>query len=307
MNEPDAAFWGVPAADVLRQLDATPQGLTSAAAQERLARFGPNVLQSRKRAGELVLLLGQFKSPLILILLFAAGLSFFLHDSADALIILAIVLASGVLGFWQERGAAHAVDALLTVVQTKATVLRDGAQREIPVAEVVPGDIVVLSAGKSVPGDSLVLESKDLFLDEATLTGETYPVAKSAETTAPDAPLGQRTNALFMGTHVVSGSAVAAVVRTGTATEFGKVAERLRLRSPETEFERGVRRFWYLLMEVTLVLVIVIFAINVYFHRPVLEAFIFSLAVAVGLTPQLLPRSSASTSPMAPSGLRSAK
>jgi len=234
-------------------------------------------------------LLGQFKSPLILILLFAAGLSFFLHDSADALIILAIVLASGVLGFWQERGAAHAVDALLTVVQTKATVLRDGAQREIPVAEVVPGDIVVLSAGKSVPGDSLVLESKDLFLDEATLTGETYPVAKSAETTAPDAPLGQRTNALFMGTHVVSGSAVAAVVRTGTATEFGKVAERLRLRSPETEFERGVRRFGYLLMEVTLVLVIVIFAINVYFHRPVLEAFIFSLAVAVGLTPQLLP------------------
>ena len=234
-------------------------------------------------------MLGQFKSPLILILLFAAGLSFFLHDSADALIILAIVLASGVLGFWQERGAAHAVDALLTVVQTKATVLRDGAQREIPVAEVVPGDIVVLSAGKSVPGDSLVLESKDLFLDEATLTGETYPVAKSAETTAPDAPLGQRTNALFMGTHVVSGSAVAAVVRTGTATEFGKVAERLRLRSPETEFERGVRRFGYLLMEVTLVLVIVIFAINVYFHRPVLEAFIFSLAVAVGLTPQLLP------------------
>ena len=289
MSEPPNLFWSVPAGDVLRQLDTTSQGLASADATQRLDRVGPNVLQAKRRAGEFTLLLGQFKSPLILILLFAAGLSFFLHDSADALIILAIVLASGVLGFWQERGAAHAVDALLTVVQTKATVLRDGAQREIPVAEVVPGDIVVLSAGKSVPGDSLVLESKDLFLDEATLTGETYPVAKSAETTAPDAPLGQRTNALFMGTHVVSGSAVAAVVRTGTATEFGKVAERLRLRSPETEFERGVRRFGYLLMEVTLVLVIVIFAINVYFHRPVLEAFIFSLAVAVGLTPQLLP------------------
>ena len=289
MSEPPNLFWSVPAGDVLRQLDTTSQGLASADATQRLDRVGPNVLQAKRRAGEFTLLLGQFKSPLILILLFAAGLSFFLHDSADALIILAIVLASGVLGFWQERGAAHAVDALLTVVQTKATVLRDGAQREIPVAEVVPGDIVVLSAGKSVPGDSLVLESKDLFLDEATLTGETYPVAKSAETIAPDAPLGQRTNALFMGTHVVSGSAVAAVVRTGTATEFGKVAERLRLRSPETEFERGVRRFGYLLMEVTLVLVIVIFAINVYFHRPVLEAFIFSLAVAVGLTPQLLP------------------
>jgi P-type Mg2+ transporter len=289
MREPLDLFWGVPPADVLRLLDTTTQGLASADAARRLDRVGPNVLQPRKRAGEFILLLGQFKSPLILILLFAAGLSFFLHDSADALIILGIVLASGVLGFWQERGAAHAVDKLLAVVQTKATALRDGTQTEIPVADVVPGDVVVLSAGKSIPGDCLVLESKDLFLDEATLTGETYPVAKTAETVAGDAPLGQRGNTLFMGTHVVSGSALAAVVRTGTATEFGKVAERLKLRSPETEFERGVRRFGYLLMEVTLVLVIAIFAINVYFHRPVLEAFIFSLAVAVGLTPQLLP------------------
>jgi len=182
MSEPLDFFWGVPAADVLRLLDTSPQGLASADAGRRLDRVGPNVLQPRKRAGELILLLGQFKSPLILILLFAAGLSFFLHDSADALIILVIVLASGVLGFWQERGAAHAVDKLLAVVQTKATALRDGAQTEIPVADVVPGDVVVLSAGKSVPGDCLVLGSKDLFLDEATLTGETYPVAKTAET-----------------------------------------------------------------------------------------------------------------------------
>ena len=289
VSEPTDAFWSVPAADVLRRLETTPQGLASTEAGKRLERVGANVLQARKRTGELILLLGQFKSPLILILLFAAGLSFFLHDSADALIILGIVLASGVLGFWQERGAAHAVETLLAVVQTKATALRDGAQKEVPVAEIVPGDIVVLSAGKSVPGDCLVLESKDLFLDEAALTGETYPVTKAAEVVATDAALGQRANTLFMGTHVVSGSALAAVVRTGTATEFGKVAERLRLRSPETEFERGVRRFGYLLMEVTLVLVIAIFAINVYFHRPVLEAFIFSLAVAVGLTPQLLP------------------
>ena len=282
-------FWSLPAADVLRRLDATPRGLAGAEASRRLERVGPNVLQARKRTGEVGLLLSQFKSPLILILLFAAGLSFFLHDPADALIILGIVLASGVLGFWQERGAAHAVDKLLAVVQTKATALRDGAEKEIPVAEIVPGDVVVLSAGKSIPGDCLVLESNDLFVDEATLTGETYPVEKKAGTVAADAPLGQRANTLFMGTHVVSGSAAAVVVRTGTATEFGKVAERLRLRSPETEFERGVRRFGYLLMEVTLVLVIAIFAINVSFHRPVLESFIFSLALAVGLTPQLLP------------------
>jgi Mg2+-importing ATPase len=157
MNEMPAEFWAVPATEALRQLGATPQGLASAGAADRLARFGPNVLQARKRTGELTLLIGQFKSPLILILLFAAGLSFFLHDAADALIILGIVLASGVLGFWQERGAAHAVEALLDVVQTKATAMRDGAEKEIPVAEIVPGDIVVLSAGKNIPGDCLIL------------------------------------------------------------------------------------------------------------------------------------------------------
>ena len=289
MSEPTDEFWSVLAAQLVQDLGTSAQGLTTAEAALRLRRFGRNTLRATKRTSELARLLGQFRSPLILILLFAAVLSFFLHDSGDTAIILAIVLASGLLGFWQERGAAHAVEKLLRVVQTTTTVVRDGAEKEIPVVEVVPGDVVVLSAGKTVPGDSLILESKDLFLDEATLTGETYPVEKAAGTVAPNAPLAGRTNTLFMGTHVVSGSAKAAIVRTGAATEFGKISERLRLRPPETEFEHGVRRFGYLLMEVTLVLVVAIFAINVYFHRPVLEAFIFSLAVAVGLTPQLLP------------------
>ena len=138
MTQHPPAFWSVPAAELLQQLGTTPQGLTSAEARERLTRFGVNALKPRKRTDELTLLLAQFKSPLILILLFAAGLSFFLHDSADALIILGIVLASGLLGFWQERGAAHAVEKLLAVVQTTAVALRDGAQKDIPVAEVVP-------------------------------------------------------------------------------------------------------------------------------------------------------------------------
>jgi Mg2+-importing ATPase len=289
MGQRQSAFWSVPAAELLQQLQTMPQGLTGAEARERLARVGANLLKPLKRADELTLLLAQFKSPLILILLFAAGLSFFLHDRADALIITGIVVASGLLGFWQERGAAHALEKLLAIVQTKAAVLRDGAETEIPVEEVVPGDVVILSAGGSVPGDCLNLESQDLFVDEATLTGETYPVAKTAQVLPPETPLGQRANTLFMGTHVVSGSAKAVVVHTGTETEFGKVSERLKLRPPETEFERGVRRFGYFLMEVTLVLVIAIFAINVYLQRPVLDSFIFSLALAVGLTPQLLP------------------
>jgi len=235
------------------------------------------------------LLLAQCKSPLILILLFATGLSFFLHDPFNASIILTIVLVSGLLGFWQERSASNAVEKLLAMVQIKATVLRDGGPQEIPVEEIVPGDIVMLNAGDIVPGDCLVQDSKDLFVDEATLTGETYPVEKSVGVLPAETPMGQRTNCLWMGTHVVSGGAKALVVRTGKETEFGKVSERLKLRPQETDFEHGIRRFGYFLMEVTLVLVIAIFAINVYLARPVLDSFLFSLALAVGLTPQLLP------------------
>jgi Mg2+-importing ATPase len=216
-------------------------------------------------------------------------LSFFLHDPVNALIILTIVLVSGLLGYWQEHSAANAVEKLLAIVQIKASVLRDGGPHEIPVEEIVPGDIVILNAGDIVPGDCLVDESKDLFVDEATLTGETYPVEKSVGVLGAETPLGQRTNALWMGTHVVSGSAKALVISTGKQTEFGKVSERLKLRPQETDFEHGIRRFGYFLMEVTLVLVMAIFAINVYLARPVLESFLFSLALAVGLTPQLLP------------------
>jgi len=289
MKQPSHAFWSATAAEILKELQTTPQGLSEEEVQERLARHGSNLLKPKKRTDDLTLLLSQFKSPIILILLFAVGISILLHDSADALIILIIVLVSGLLGFWQERGAVHAVEKLLTIVQIETEVIRDGHSKEVPVEEIVPGDIVALNAGGVIPGDSLLFESKDLFVDEATLTGETFPVEKTAGILPEETLLGQRTNALFMGTHVVSGHAKAVVVHTGKETEFGKVSERLKFRPPETEFERGVRRFGYLLLEVTLVLVIAIFAINVYFKRPVMESFLFALALAVGLTPQLLP------------------
>lgn len=287
--DPEPVFWSIPAAELLRQLQTTPQGLTSDEAQQRFIRYGANLLKPKKRSNTLTLLLSQFKSPLILILIFAAGLSFFLHDPVNAGIILTIVLVSGLLGFWQERGAANAIEKLLSIVQIKAEVLRDGAMGEISVEEIVSGDIVILNAGDIIPGDCMIIESKDLFADEAALTGETYPEDKMPGILPEETPLAQRTNTLFMGTHVVSGSAKALVVHTGKGTEFGKVSERLALRPSETEFERGVRRFGYLLMEVTLLLVIIIFAVNVYLARPVLDSFLFSLALAVGLTPQLLP------------------
>jgi P-type Mg2+ transporter len=282
-------FWRLSPDAVLTHLGVTGNGLSSAEAQRRLQLYGHNTLKPRKRNDSLVLLLGQFKSPIIIILLFATGLSFVLHDVTDALIILAIVLVSGLLGFWQERGAVNAVQKLLSIVQIKATTLRDGDFKDVPIEEVVPGDIVVLNAGDIIPGDCLIIESKDLFVDEATLTGETYPVEKFVATLDVAIPLAKRINVLFLGTHVISGSGKAVVVRTGKDTEFGKISEQLKFRPPETEFEHGVSRFGYLLLEVTLILIISIFAINVYFHRPVLESFLFSLALAVGLTPQLLP------------------
>jgi Mg2+-importing ATPase len=283
------AFWNEPPADLLTQLETQREGLKSEEARRRLIIYGANLLKPPKRSDALALLLSQFKSPIILTLVFAAGLSFFLHDPVDAIIILIIVLISGLLGFWQERGAADAVEKLLAIVRIKTSVLRDGKQEKIPLEDVVPGDIVLLNAGDAIPADCLILESRDLFVDEATMTGETYPVEKEAALLPSDTPLSGRTNCLFMGTHVISGTAQAVVVFTGRQAEFGKISERLKLKPQETEFEQGIRHFGFFLLEVTLSLVIVIFAVNVYFHRPVLEAFLFSLALAVGLTPQLLP------------------
>ncbi len=289
MIQQPSNFWNIPQTALLAQLESHQEGLSSEDARRRLIAYGANLLKPPKRSDTLALLLAQFKSPIILTLVFAAALSFFLEDHVDAAIILFIVLVSGLLGFWQERGAVNAVEKLLAVVRIKTTVLRDGSQQDIPLEDVVPGDIVILNAGDAIPADSLILEAKDLFVDEATLTGETYPIEKEAGLLPAETPLGSRTNCLFMGTHVISGTARAVAVFTGKQAEFGKISERLKLRNQETEFEHGVRQFGYLLLEVTLALVFLIFAVNVYFHRPVLEAFLFSLALAVGLTPQLLP------------------
>jgi Mg2+-importing ATPase len=290
MMIPNLSYWtSQPPEKALENLGSTPQGLSAAEAAARLKTYGPNRIKAKKKTGIVLLFLSQFKSPIILILLFAGVLSFFLHDPTDGVIILAIILFSGFLGFWQEKGARRTVEKLLSVVEIMTEVLRDGRLVDLAVAEIVPGDVVILRAGDAVPADGLILESKDLFVQEATLTGETFPVEKNASIVPPGAPLARMTNAVFMGTHIVSGTAKVLVLSTGRQTEFGKISDRLRLRPPETEFERGIRRFGNLLMEVTLIFVMVIFAVNVFFARPVLDSFLFAMALAVGLTPQLLP------------------
>lgn len=289
MEQPTLPFWSLPAEQVLAHLETTSRGLSGAEATSRSSRFAARRLTLRRRTDAGALLLRQFASPIVLILLGATLLSCFLQDFGDAAIILVIVLASCLLGFWQERGAAGAVAQLLSLVEVKARVVRDGAPGEVPLDQVVPGDVVLLSAGATAPGDCLLLEARDLFADEATLTGETFPAEKSVAVIEADAPLARRTNTIFLGTHMVSGSATAVVVTIGKDTEFGRISEHLKLRPTETDFERGVRHFGYLLMEVTLLLVIGIFGVNVFLHRPVLESFLFSMALAVGMTPQLLP------------------
>ncbi|MEW6553767.1 MAG: magnesium-translocating P-type ATPase [Actinomycetota bacterium] len=283
------AFWSRPAERMLEVLRASKSGLSAAEVEARKKTYGLNTLKTKKNTSALGLLLGQFKSPIVIILIFAAILSAFLGDLTDAIIILTIIVFSALLGFWQERGAVGAVEKLLAMVRTAVMVRRGGEEIEVDLEDVVPGDILILNAGDIIPADCLILSSDYLYVDESELTGESFPVEKKVGVLAADAALGERTNALFMGTHVVSGEAEALVVYTGRDTEFGKISKRLETRAEETEFERGVRRFGYLLIEVTLSLVVAIFVINVVLHRPVLDSLLFSLALAVGLTPQLLP------------------
>ncbi|MEO0116933.1 MAG: magnesium-translocating P-type ATPase [candidate division WOR-3 bacterium] len=282
-------FWNKEPTEVLKELNTNNEGLMSVEAVQRIRIYGPNVLKPSKRLTTLSLFLSQFKSPIIILLILAVILSFFLKEFTDAIIILIIVIVSGILSFIQEKNARGVVAKLLAIVQIKTKVLRDKKPVEIPVEDVVPGDIVLLGAGDIVPGDCLILKSKDLFVNEAILTGETFPVEKEPGIIPADAPLAHRTNSLFMGTHIVSGSAQALVVYTARSTEFGKVSERLKLKPPETEFQRGVSRFGFFLMEVTSLFVIIIFGMNVYLKKPVLDSFLFALALAIGFTPQLLP------------------
>ena len=287
--EMNPVWWSSSLDEVLRALDANRAGLASADATLRLQRWGPNTLRGGQARTAPALLLRQLASPIVLILIAAALLSFALHDPTDGIIILAIVGTSSLLGFWQEYRAATAVARLQRMVEVRAEVLRDGQSTMVPLAQVVPGDVVLLSAGASVPADCRLLEERDLYTNEATLTGETFPVEKRVGELPADTPLARRSNALFQGTHVVSGTGRALVLRTGHATEFGTIAQRLRIRPDKTDFELGVRAFGNLLLRITLLLVMLIFAFNVFLQRPVLDSFLFALALAVGLTPELLP------------------
>ncbi|WP_375772552.1 magnesium-translocating P-type ATPase [Archangium gephyra] len=274
---------------LLSRLACSSEGLPGAEATERLARYGPNTPEQRARRPAWMEFLRRFANPLVLVLLVASGVSFLTHELTSSAIIAGIVLMSVTLDFVQERRADSAAERLRSSVALKATVLRDGAEREVPARELVPGDVVLLSAGSLVPADARLLEARDLFVNQTLLTGEPYPVEKQPGEAPAGTEPSEARNAVFMGTSIISGTARALVFATGARTTVGDIAHALAEPVPSTTFERDTRHFGLMLMRLTVLLVLFVLLVAVQAHRPLLESFLFAVALAVGLTPELLP------------------
>jgi P-type Mg2+ transporter len=284
-----AAWWSVEPAALFEALHSSPHGLTSSQAHERLAQAGPNAVTDNGQPRVARLLWRQFSSPLVLILVIASVLSLLLRDWVDAATILAIVAGSTLLGFWQELRAGAAVAQLRNRLALNTRVHRDGAVQTLPVRDLVPGDVVELSAGNLVPADGVLLDARDFLVNQAALTGESLPVEKRAGAVAADAGLSARVNCVHLGSSVRSGAASVLLVRTGAATVLADVAARIATRDEETEFERGVRRFGELLLRAMFGVVVLVLTANTLLGRPPIESMLFAVALAVGLSPELLP------------------
>lgn len=282
-------YWSLSPDVVLKNLQTSSEGLTQEEAALRLKQYGANTIRAQKKNAPLMLFLNQFKSLIILIMLIATAISAATGDWLDSIIILAIVLTSAVLSFLQEYSAGNAISELRSRIQQKSTIVRDGQEIEIPTIQLVPGDIVLLSAGSLIPADGLILECDAFNVNQSVLTGEAFAVEKEAVIVAEETDLSNRKNCVFMGTNVRSGNAKVLVVETGINTEFGQIAKDLEETAPETEFGRGVRRFGYLLAGIMLVLTLFVFLLNLVFQRPFIDSLLFSVALAIGITPQLLP------------------
>ena len=276
-------FWSLQPDEVLEGLSTTASGLSASEAEKRLAAEGKNRLSKGKGDSPLRIFLRQFESPVTLLLLFATAVSFLMQDTTDALIIFAIVLFSAVLSFFQEYRAGVAVEELLKVVGDKVTVERDGKEREIS------GDVILLRVGDLVPADCYLLSASGLTANESALTGETFPAEKRAGALDAGTVLAKRSNCLYMGTGIKTGSGRAVVVHTAPESEFGKISASVQSKEKPTDFERGVQSFGTFLIRITVVMLAAIFLFNILMKKPLFDSFMFALALSVGLTPQLLP------------------
>ncbi len=289
IKAPVAAYWSGTEEAALREVESRRDGLSAAEAAMRLTRDGPNSVSDERIASWLSLLLHQFASPLVLILVFAAVVAGIVQEWLDAAIILAIVLGSTLLSFAQEYRASAAVAELRQRLALTTRVRRDGQVVSAPFADVVRGDVILLSAGAVIPADGFVLSATDLLVSEAALTGESFPVEKRPGSLAVATPLAQRTNSVFLGTSVRSGTAEVVVMATGRRTQFGAIADRLTAKPIESDFAQSVRRFGAMLIRVMIVVVLFVLTANQLLGRPFLDSLLFAVALGVGLSPELLP------------------
>lgn len=288
MTEQPDSFWQFDCNFWFKQLNSSASGLTQKFAEEILLQA--DVLQKGKSnfQKDILLFFGQFKSPLMLLLIGAVILSAFLGDTSDVVIIFFIVLSTGLLSFFQERNAGRVVEKLQSMIALKSLVVRNGTAQEITNSLIVMGDVVEFNAGDMVPADCLLIESNELFVNEASLTGESYPVAKEAGILDEKTELNKRSNCLWEGTNIVSGTAKALAINTGNKTIFGSIVQSASA-TIDTSFEKGIKDFGFFLMKITLVLSIFILTINLLNHKSVVESALFALALAVGMAPELLP------------------
>ncbi|HZP92081.1 MAG TPA: magnesium-translocating P-type ATPase [Burkholderiales bacterium] len=285
----DDAWWLQTLPELCAGLQTDGRGLSARQAQARLRRFGPNALRPARRLPLLLQFLARFRNPLVLVLLVASAVAAAIGEVASFVIVSVLVVLSVALDFVQEHRAGRAAERLRQSVAVHCTAIRDGKPRDIPVSRIVPGDVVQVAAGDLIPADARVLEARDLFLRQAMLTGEPYPVEKRPLERAQGAQPESADNAVFMGTSVISGSGRLLVVRTGSRTLMGAIQGSLEHQPPPTAFEVGTRRFGLLILRMTVLLTLFVLLVNGMLGRPWLESFLFALALAVGLTPELLP------------------
>jgi Mg2+-importing ATPase len=284
------ALLSCPAETAFASLLSSSSGLSSEEAGRRLSKYGANEVIRQRKTSFWAAILEQAKSPLVVQLLVIAAISAVVGDPRSAIVVSCMILLSVGLSYVLDNRSSRAVESLGKRVQSRVSVLRDGAEAEVRISEIVPGDLVLLSAGSIVPGDCRIVSAKDFFMAESSLTGESMPVERSAVPT--DAALGaalEAPNACFMGSSVTSGTARALVLRTGARTLFGQLAARLGERRAKTSFDKGVRSFSFLMIRFMLVLVSTVFLIAGLTKGNWVESLLFSLSVAVGLTPEMLP------------------
>ena len=282
-------FWQQPVTSLLDYYKSTQNGLSSVESAARLKYYGPNEFHPQRKHALLLQFLYKFSNPLVIILLIASAISAFTGDIVSFIIIAIIVILSVLLDFIQEYRAGKEAEKLRQLVTVHVQALRDGKSQEIPLSSLVPGDIIFLSAGDLVPGDGRVLEAKDFFLNQALLTGEPYPIEKKPGELPLETEILAATNVVLRGTSVISGSAKVIICNTGANTVLGDIADSLNAKTPPNAFELGTRSFGMLIMRLTIFLVLFVLLVNSFFQRPWLESFIFAVALAVGLTPELLP------------------